>query len=504
LAVLWVLAALPVLWAAAAGGPAPLTPVEVVVHVAVLGVALLLTRRSPALALAVAIAAWEVVYLSRAETDGLLAASALAAGLAAVALLAGRSPASSHRDAVVLVVGPAAGAVAALVGVGEVDTTIGAAVGAAVLATVPWALGRYRRQYAAMVSAGWDRAARWEREAEYARARERARLAGEMHDLVGHELAKVALQIGALEVDGGLDPRHRAAAGAARAGVTAAAERLADTVRMLRADDAGTGASVPELVERSAAAGLDVTLDAAALPAHDPVVDATLGRITAEALTNAMKHSPGAPVRVTLADGERGPVLTVRNGPALHGGRSTGAGLGLAGLGERVRLLGGTFEAGPEPGGGFAVTAALPRRPSAPVSAGPSAADAERRSAQQRLRRTGARAVLAAALVSVTGVAIVLAYMWFDAATSVLSPADAARISTGMPMEAVAPLLPARTRTDDPGGVPPEPPGSTCRYYSTQPDPFTAGGDELQRLCFRAGRVVGVDVVRRAPFEEAG
>ena len=136
------------------------------------------------------------------------------------------------------------------------------------------------------------------------------------------------------------------------------------------------------------------------------------------------------------------------------------------------------------------------------MSARPGTTEAERHRVQEQMRRSGARAVFTAALVSATGVAIVLAYMWFDAASSVLSPADAARITTGLPMEAVAPLLPSRTRTEDPTGVPPEPPGATCRYYSTQPNPFAADGDELQRLCVRDDRVVGVEIVRRGLGQE--
>jgi hypothetical protein len=110
------------------------------------------------------------------------------------------------------------------------------------------------------------------------------------------------------------------------------------------------------------------------------------------------------------------------------------------------------------------------------------------------MRRSGRRVVLAAALVAVTGVAAVLAYMWFDAATSVLDPA---RIHPGDPLAAVAPLLPARTRTDGPSDVPPEPAGATCRYYSTHANPFDARGSDLYRLCLRDDRVVSIDLIAR-------
>ncbi|TWF76769.1 signal transduction histidine kinase [Pseudonocardia hierapolitana] len=489
-ATLWVLGTLPVLWAGLTSSPGRLTPAEIAAHVAALGAAVLLTERRPALALAIAVAGWEIVFLGRAEVDSLLGASALAVGLAGVALLSGHSAASGHRDAVVLVLGPAAGAATALLTTGEADTAIGTAVGAAVLSTVPWTVGRYRRLHDELVRTGWDRAARWEREAEYARARERARLAGEMHDLVGHELAKAALQIGALELDPALDAKYRSAAGIARMGVTAAAERLADTVRLLRAEPDDPGTSVSELVERSAAAGLDVTLETGELRPHDPVVAATLTRVVAEALTNAMKHAPDARVLVGVQDAVHGPEVTVDSGPAPSA-TAPGAGLGLAGLAERVRLLGGTFTAGPTPDGGFRVTAALPRSPAAPA---PMTTDVEHRRAQERVRRSGRRVVLAAALVSVGGLAAVLAYMWFDAATSVLDPAG---IRPGDPVSEVSSLLPARIRTDGPGDVPPEPPGASCRYYSTHANPFDARGSDLYRLCVRDDRVVGVDLIAR-------
>jgi hypothetical protein len=79
----------------------------------------------------------------------------------------------------------------------------------------------------------------------------------------------------------------------------------------------------------------------------------------------------------------------------------------------------------------------------------------------------------------------------------VLSPADAARIRPGDPVAAVVPLLPARTRVDGPSGVPPEPPGAACRYYSTSADPFGSRGSDLHRLCVRDGRVLGVDPIER-------
>jgi len=83
-----------------------------------------------------------------------------------------------------------------------------------------------------------------------------------------------------------------------------------------------------------------------------------------EALSNAARHAPGAPVHVALDYDDDRLRVRVRN-PSRHDppaarDDATGRGLGLIGMRERVSLLGGTLEAGPQPGGGFLIDAALP------------------------------------------------------------------------------------------------------------------------------------------------
>jgi signal transduction histidine kinase len=95
-----------------------------------------------------------------------------------------------------------------------------------------------------------------------------------------------------------------------------------------------------------------------------PVVGRTAHRIAQEALTNVRKHAPGASVRLHVAYDDDQTRLTVRNtaptgGPDVHLAAS-GSGVGLFGLRQRVELVGGTFDAGPLPGGGFHVDATLP------------------------------------------------------------------------------------------------------------------------------------------------
>ncbi|MGK5558932.1 histidine kinase, partial [Actinomadura kijaniata] len=94
------------------------------------------------------------------------------------------------------------------------------------LGVLPWLAGRAWRQYQQLVYAGWQRAEQLEREqriaAERERLRERARIAQEMHDSLGHELALIAVRAGALQVAPGLQERHRAAAAELRAGAAEA------------------------------------------------------------------------------------------------------------------------------------------------------------------------------------------------------------------------------------------------------------------------------------------
>lgn len=84
-------------------------------------------------------------------------------------------------------------------------------------------------------------------------------------------------------------------------------------------------------------------------------------RVVQESLTNAVKHAPGAAVRIGVRCAADGVHVTVDN-DAPAAGRDAGlpGGHGLIGLGERVGLLGGELSAGPLPGGGFRVAALIP------------------------------------------------------------------------------------------------------------------------------------------------
>lgn len=262
------------------------------------------------------------------------------------------------------------------------DTTTVLAFGI-VFVALPWLAGRYLRQRAELIAVGRARIADLEREREHvadgARLRERARIAADLHDALGHELALVALRAGALELDTAIpEPQREAAADLRRAAVTAT-DRLRQTLGMLRADEpvpeSPWDESVEALVERVRAAGMTVSLTRTGTdPEPAPLVDRAVHRVAQEALTNAARHAAGASVTIRIDQQPDGRTITITNpiaepvrseggragradsaGPGPGAGRSGGAGLGagperavggsgLVALRERVELLGGTLE----------------------------------------------------------------------------------------------------------------------------------------------------------------
>jgi signal transduction histidine kinase len=255
-----------------------------------------------------------------------------------------------------------------------------------------------------LVAALRERAERAEQEqhlrAEQARAEERARLAGEMHDVVTHRVSLMVLQAGALRITAP-DEATRQAAEDLRAAGCQALDELRDLVGILRTagEDNQTPSTpgLPALIAESTGVGTPADLAQEGDPAlASPVVGRTTYRIVREALTNVRKHAPGARVTVQVSYAESGVRLTVRNtapparnshpgvppGPYLAGTdragtdlagtdlagsdlagsdlAGTGSGLGIASLRQRVELVHGTLRAGGTADGGFCVEATLP------------------------------------------------------------------------------------------------------------------------------------------------
>ncbi|UZN02513.1 sensor histidine kinase [Cellulomonas sp. S1-8] len=204
--------------------------------------------------------------------------------------------------------------------------------------------------------------------AELARAAERAHIAREMHDIVAHSLSvMVALADGADAAFARAPERSRdAVRQVARTGRSA----LADMQRVLGALGTGdddrritpTEVDLSTVVERFGAAGMPVTatgLDTA-LP-DDTSVRLAVTRILGEALTNVLRHAPGASsVEVAVRRTPGGVEVEVVDGGGTRAGDGPGTGRGIVGMRERAALLGGHVEAGPRPGGGWQVRAELP------------------------------------------------------------------------------------------------------------------------------------------------
>jgi signal transduction histidine kinase len=222
-----------------------------------------------------------------------------------------------------------------------------------------------------MIMALKERAERAERErdllAEQARAEERARLAGEMHDVVTHRVSLMVLQAGALGITA-TDGATRQAAEELRAAGCQALDELRDLVGILRSEPDGeeppSAAGLRALIAETAAVGTPAELIETGDPSlASPVVARTAYRIVREALTNVRKHAPGAQVVVTVSYDESGVRLTVRNTPAtapVSSLASTGSGLGIAGLRQRIELVHGDLRAGHAADGGFCLEATLP------------------------------------------------------------------------------------------------------------------------------------------------
>ncbi|MBG6106152.1 signal transduction histidine kinase [Micromonospora vinacea] len=200
---------------------------------------------------------------------------------------------------------------------------------------------------------------------------ERTRIARELHDVVAHHMSLIAVQAETApyrltDVPAPVAAEFVAIAASARDALTDMRRLLG----VLRSETSGPQtAPQPDLtdlgamVDAARRAGLPVTLDAE--PVDDDRVPAPVGlaayRIVQEGLANAARHAAGAAVRVTVRAGQSGLGVRVENSPAdVRPTADGGSGHGLTGMRERATSLGGTFTAGPLPGGGYAVAAELP------------------------------------------------------------------------------------------------------------------------------------------------
>ncbi|MGN9784908.1 sensor histidine kinase [Nonomuraea sp. ZG12] len=299
-----------------------------------------------------------------------------------------------HRLRSALLIGSVVLAVVMAVGTGGMSTPdlatvfVYAAAGAAPVA-VGYAL-RLRADRAAQ-------AVRLQRaREEWARSQEAARIARDVHDIVGHHLSAIRLQaVGARRALAGRDGEaDRALAGIAGLSAEALAEIRGLLATLVRSDgeEQATGrglADLPALVERSGGPELAVALEV------DPRLESTVHpetavcayRVVQEALTNVARHSTAATASVTVHGANSRVIVTIDDpGPPRpssggepaddrvpsgapsggHGGGPSGGhggGHGVAGMRERVAALGGRCHIGPRGKNGWRVRADLPALP---------------------------------------------------------------------------------------------------------------------------------------------
>jgi signal transduction histidine kinase len=270
---------------------------------------------------------------------------------------------------------------------GEVRT-LGHLTGMAFGSGVAWVVGDRTRTRHAYLAQLEERANRLEREQEdharRAAEAERNRIARELHDVVAHNISVIAVQAGAARIAS----KDRPGQAAETLGLIERTARstLAEVRTVLgilrRADHERPGrgpqpmlAQLDALVTRAREAGLHLEVRVQGkLDGLPAMVDLAAYRIVQEALTNVMKHAPGARVHLLVSRGDRAvDLVVVDDGPGAP--PNPPGGQGLIGMRERAALVGGHLTAGPALGGGFRVQAQLPVEAGGDTFGAPEAAE---------------------------------------------------------------------------------------------------------------------------------
>ncbi len=235
----------------------------------------------------------------------------------------------------------------------------GRAVGLAVAVVLcgPWAL-TVSRCGAWTLSVMWESDRARETEARLAVAEERLRFGRDMHDVLGRNLAVIALKA---ELAVQLAQRGRPEAEAQMVEVQRIAQEsqkeVREVVRGYR--EADLGVEIEGALGVLEAAGIGCAYSG---PAEGLTVEAqsALGWVVREATTNVLRHGDARSVAIRLAVADGTATLVVEN-DGVPERPATAPGSGLAGLRERLSALGGTLEAGPTGDGLFRLTAEVPR-----------------------------------------------------------------------------------------------------------------------------------------------
>ncbi|MGD3105474.1 sensor histidine kinase [Streptomyces sp. YGL11-2] len=418
-----------------------------------------------------------------------------------------------------------------------------------VLAVVPGLASRYWAQRRTLLRTLQERNLQLLRErqmiAGQARMRERQRIAQDMHDSLGHQLALITVHTGALEVDQELTGRQREAVGVLREASVAAMHELRAVVGILSdgtpedAKPAAKGvAGIRSLVESAAAAGTPVVLEESGEPRPlAPTADHAGYRVAQEGLTNAYKHAPGAPITVSLRYEPDSLVVEVGNGPVPQAGAghraAVSGGQGLTGLGERARLVGGMLYAGKTADGGFRLAGVFPygagnghgpgdahgsgnarttsdgavddfwrQNGEGPLGEGEPVIDQldpreELKSIMSAKKRSnGCLIIGGTALLMLVGLVAAglfgVGTVVREAEKGAIDPQVYAGVKVGEPEAQVRHTLPSGSSflmSGTRSKLPAEPAGSTCQLFLSTADEDDPAADTVYRFCFKDGKL---------------
>jgi signal transduction histidine kinase len=338
----------------------------VIPAIALVVLPLLLRRRFPFAAPA---SVW-LVAAAVSFVDGRLivfAVSASVAGMAAAFLLGNLDDAFQARVGLVIVL-----CAAAIIVYNDPVRSPADFLFVPALFGIGWLAGYALRERAAQARAAEARAAQAERERETAAriavAEERVRIARELHDVVAHAVGVMVLQVGAVRhnLPQELGDDRDALRNVEQAGRTALGEmrRLLGAMRSDGEDpelapQPGLGSLEP-LLDDIGRAGLPVRLHVDGERFELPrAIDLSAYRVVQEGLTNALKHAHATHADVTLGYAPHELRIEIRD-DGRGAATADGAGYGLVGIRERVKIYGGEMTAGTASGGGFVLSTRFP------------------------------------------------------------------------------------------------------------------------------------------------
>lgn len=357
LSALLILALVPVLLALPEASPSDAVPLSVAALIAQ-AVALLGGRRFPGLSLAVvALIDCALLVASPGNSTGSLG-TVLAVYGARRELGRGRAfawlgPLAAISVVATVIAGPHAG-------IEDVWVVPFAVVRVVLLFGIPALLAEVAVGRVQLIEALRQRADLAEREhaatARHVVQQQRTQMARELHDIAAHHLTGIIVSAQAADALAERDrPAQRRYLAALQTDARKALDHLRLTVGLLRSDGGGqdTPAPViddlPRVVQEAAHRGTPVDFDTVGKPGTiGPVAGVVVIRGVQEALANARKHAPNAPVSVIATWSSAELRVAVENGSSTTAPLAVPpSGYGLAGLRERLTLVGGTLDAGP-------------------------------------------------------------------------------------------------------------------------------------------------------------